>query len=174
MTFLSDLLLATAAIGAAVFCLVLSRRLRALTALDGGMGSAIAVLSAQVDDLTRALKSAQEASRQASEKLESQTRRAEGACRQLELLMASMHDLPSAPVQSPQGAAQFSTSEPADPTHAEPSAHARPLTSWSGASARRPAETFETDTRTTHNATRATDTPARTRVLRRRQPVGGM
>ncbi|MFN3955009.1 MAG: hypothetical protein ACK4LQ_11190 [Pararhodobacter sp.] len=171
MTFLSDLLLATAAIGAAVFCLVLSRRLRALTALDGGMGSAIAVLSAQVDDLTRALKSAQEASRQASEKLESQTRRAEGACRQLELLMASMHDLPSAPAQSQQNMAQRGPGEPAED---EPAAHARPITSWSGASARRPAEVAEGGARAATSAAGATDTPLRTRVLRRRQTTGGM
>ena len=167
MTFLSDLLLATAAIGAAIFCLVLSRRLRALTALDGGMGSAIAVLSAQVDELTRALKAAQETSRQASEKLESQTKRAEGACRQLELLMASMHDLPSSgrDQQSNDEAryeAQFDD-EPSAP--ADPVPHARPLSSWNPTAARRPVESPA--------AMPAASATTRTRVLRRRQPVGG-
>lgn len=145
MNFFSDLLLATGAIGAAVFCLVLSRRLKALASLDSGMGSAIAVLSAQVDDLTRALKAAQETSRNAYEKLESQTRRAEGACRQLELLMASMHDLPESPA----------------PRVAEEAAHVRPLTSWNTAAVRRPAE--------------VADAPLqRARVLRRRQSAGGV
>lgn len=96
MGFLSDLLLAAGAFGAAVFCLVLSRRLKALTALDSGMGAAIAVLSAQVDDLTRALKAAQEAAQGASGRLAAQTERAEAAARRLELLVAALHDLPEA------------------------------------------------------------------------------
>jgi len=127
MEFLSDILLATAAIGAAIFCLVLSRRLRALTALDGGMGSAIAILSAQVDDLARALKSAQATARESAEKLDAQTRRAEAACRQIELLMAALHDLPEAPArpgaQPPQG--------PADTRHAHPPSR------WTGSAAPR-------------------------------------
>jgi hypothetical protein len=96
MGFVSDLLLAAGAFGAAVFCLVLSRRLKALTALDSGMGAAIAVLSAQVDDLTRALKAAQEAAQGTSGRLAAQTERAEAAARRLELLVASLHDLPEA------------------------------------------------------------------------------
>ena len=76
MEYLSDLLLTAAALGAATYCAVLSRRLRALGALEGGMGSAIAVLSAQVDDLARSLKSAQEATGRAGGRLEGQTARA--------------------------------------------------------------------------------------------------
>jgi hypothetical protein len=94
MGFLSDLLLAAGAFGAAIFCLVLSRRLRALTTLDGGMGTAIAVLSGQVDDLTRALHSAQEAAQGISGRLVAQTDRAEAAAQRLELLVAALHDLP--------------------------------------------------------------------------------
>lgn len=94
MGFLSDLLLAAGAFGAAVFCLVLSRRLKALTALDSGMGAAIAVLSAQVDDLTRALKAAQDAAQGTAGRLSAQTERAEAAARRLELLVAALHDLP--------------------------------------------------------------------------------
>lgn len=127
MNFLSDILLASAAIGAAVFCLVLSRRLRALTTLDSGMGKAIAVLSAQVDDLARTLKAAQHTSRTSAEKLDTQTRRAEAACRQLELLMASLHDLPTASAQP-----KHKTPSPPGP------AHARPPSSWNAAAARRP------------------------------------
>lgn len=103
MGFLSDLLLAGAAFGAAVFCLVLSRRLKALTALDSGMGSAIAILSAQVDDLTRALTGAKEAAQGTSGRLAAQTERAEAACRRLELLLATLHDLPErAPPAQPE------------------------------------------------------------------------
>lgn len=94
MGFLSDLLLAAGAFGAAAFCLVLSRRLKALTALDSGMGAAIAVLSAQVDDLNRTLRAAQEAAQGTTGRLAQGTERAEAACRRLELLVASLHDLP--------------------------------------------------------------------------------
>jgi hypothetical protein len=118
MGFLSDLLLAGGAFGAAVFCLVLSRRLRALTTLDGGMGTAISVLSAQVDDLTRALRSAQEAAQGISGRLVAQTDRAEAAARQLELLVAALHDLPGA--ERPAGLAQRDGAPAAPPTSPAP------------------------------------------------------
>ena len=157
MLFLSDLLLATGAIGAAVFCLVLSRRLRALTTLDSGMGRAIATLSAQVDDLSGALKAAQQTSREATGKLDTQTRRAEAACRRLELLMASLHDLPPPP-DTPAGAAGPSAT----------AAHTRPLSSWNAAAARRPPSAAGAATPLdTGTASRAP------RVLRRRPAVAG-
>lgn len=96
MGYLADLLLAGGAFGAAAFCLVLSRRLKALTGLDSGLGAAIAVLSAQVDELNRALAGAQGAARGASDQLVQRTERAEAACRKLELLIAALHDLPEA------------------------------------------------------------------------------
>lgn len=94
MSFLSDLLLAGGAFGAALFCLILSRRLKALTALDSGMGAAVAVLSAQVDDLAKAIRRAQDAAEGSAGRLSAQTVRAEAACRRLELLVAALHDLP--------------------------------------------------------------------------------
>lgn len=120
MEFIADLLIAAGAIGVAAFCFVLSRRLKALGRLDSGIGGAIAILAAQVDDLTRALKSAQATARETAKQLESQTRRADAACRKLELLMASLHDLPGpeptpmrAPRKSPpKSEAQFSAARP--------------------------------------------------------------
>lgn len=95
MEFISNLLLGAAAIGAGFYCFILSRRLRALATLEGGMGSAIAVLSSQVDELSGALKSAQDLATQTSGRLHEQTLRAEAAANKLELLVASMHDLPT-------------------------------------------------------------------------------
>lgn len=100
MGFISDLLLAGGGFGAAIYCYVLSRRLKALTTLDGGLGSAIAVLSGQVDDLTRAMTSAQQVAQGTSGRLIAQTERAEAASQRLELLIASLHGLPE-PDQSP-------------------------------------------------------------------------
>lgn len=94
MDVIADILLGAGAIGAAIYCYVLSRRLQRLTQLETGMGGAIAVLSAQVDDLTRTLRRAEEAAKGSSDALETQTRRAEAAVQRLELLLSSMHDLP--------------------------------------------------------------------------------
>ena len=94
MDLIADILLGAGAIGAAIYCMVLSRRLQKLTQLETGMGGAIAVLSAQVDDLTRTLGRAEAAARGQSETLEAQTRRAEEAVKRLELLLSSLHDLP--------------------------------------------------------------------------------
>ena len=101
MEFLSDLLLAAATIGAAAYCVVLSRRLKALGSLEGGMGSAIALLSTQVDDLSRSLNAAREASGKTGARLDAQAARAEAVARKLELLVASMHDLPDGPPRDP-------------------------------------------------------------------------
>lgn len=100
MAFLSDMFLVAAALGATFYCFVLSRRLNKFTDLEKGVGGAIAALSAQVDDMTRTLKSAQGAASASATSLGALTGRAEDAARRLELLVASMHDLPPAPRSS--------------------------------------------------------------------------
>lgn len=97
MTLIADILMAAGSFGAAIYCYVLSGRLKKFTTLESGMGSAIAVLSAQVDDMTRALEQARTAASGSAEGLQSLTARAELASGRLELLMASMHDLPEPP-----------------------------------------------------------------------------
>ena len=97
MELIADVLLFAATVGAAVYCYVLASRLRRFTTLESGMGGAIAVLSAQVDDMTRALEKAQGVASASEERLQELTQRADGLARQLELLVASLHDLPEAP-----------------------------------------------------------------------------
>ncbi|HBT01357.1 MAG TPA: hypothetical protein DEB47_16175, partial [Citreicella sp.] len=58
MDLIADILLAAGALGAGFYCFVLSRRLTRFTDLEQGVGGAVAVLSAQVDDLTRTLAAA--------------------------------------------------------------------------------------------------------------------
>lgn len=99
MDIIADILLVAGAFGAAVYCMVLSRRLQKLTQLESGMGGAIALLSAQVDDLTRMLSRAEESARQSSADLEGQTQRAEDAVRRIELLLSTLHDLPDRDVE---------------------------------------------------------------------------
>lgn len=94
MNLISDILLAAGAFGAAIYCYVLSGRLRKLSTLESGMGGAIAVLSAQVDDMTRALDKARSAATGSAASLEGLTARGEAVAARIELLLASMHDLP--------------------------------------------------------------------------------
>lgn len=101
MTFFADILLAAGALGVGVYCFVLSRRLRRLAQLEGGVGGAIAVLSAQVDDMTRLLQAARKAAEDSAAALDAQTRRADSAARRLELMMAALHDLPEPEAPAP-------------------------------------------------------------------------
>ncbi len=94
MNLIADILLVAGSFGAAVYCYVLSGRLKKFTTLESGMGGAIAVLSAQVDDMTRALDKARTAAHGSADGLQALTLRAEGVAGRLELIMAAMHDLP--------------------------------------------------------------------------------
>lgn len=93
----ADILLGLGALGAAAYCVVLARRLKRFNNLENGVGGAVAVLSAQVDDMTRTLDKARKAAEHSSTTLTALTDRAEDAARKLELMMASLHDLPDAP-----------------------------------------------------------------------------
>lgn len=91
-----DIFIAGAAIIAAAYCLLLSRRLRMLTRLDGDIGTAIAVMSQQVDALTKALEQAAQSSTRAEASLGLTIARAETATRNLELLLAANRAAPAA------------------------------------------------------------------------------
>lgn len=95
MTLIADFLLAAGAFATALYCFVLAKRLKQFTTLETGMGGAIAVLSVQVDDMTRALDKARASASTSTSSLDEQVRRAEAAAAKLELMLASLHDLPS-------------------------------------------------------------------------------
>lgn len=94
MEMIADILLIAAALAATIYCVVLSYRLRRFTDLEKGVGGAIAILSVQVDDMTKTLESARIAAAESVESLGTLTGRAETAAKKLELLVAAMHDLP--------------------------------------------------------------------------------
>lgn len=96
MELIADFLMIAGALGAAIYCYVLASRLKKFATLETGMGGAIAVLSVQVDDMTRALEKAGKAATASADGLQALTLRAETAARKLELLIASLHDLPDA------------------------------------------------------------------------------
>ncbi len=103
MELIADSLLLAATVGAAIYCYVLAARLRRFTTLESGMGGAIAVLSAQVDDMTKALQKAQGVASGSEQRLSELTVRADLLARRLELMVASLHDLPD-PERSPASA----------------------------------------------------------------------
>ena len=103
MDLIADILLVAGALGAGLYCHVLARRLSRFNDLESGVGGAVAVLSAQVDDLARTLRDAQNAAGNETRSLETLTDRAEAVAKRLELLMASMHDLPEPPKPTENG-----------------------------------------------------------------------
>jgi hypothetical protein len=92
--FVADILLIAGAFGAGFFCYILARRLNRFNDLEKGVGGAVALLSAQVDELTRTLVAARETSDGSNAALGDLTGRAEVVAQRLELMMASMHDIP--------------------------------------------------------------------------------
>jgi hypothetical protein len=94
MELIADFLLVFGALGAAFYCFILGRKLNRFNSLEKGVGGAVAVLSAQVDDLERTLDVAQKIALKSSSSLMDLTGRAEEISRQLELQMASLHDVP--------------------------------------------------------------------------------
>ena len=97
MELIADILLIAGALGAGLYCAVLSRRLNRFTDVEKGVGGAISVLSRQVSDMTKALETAQAETASSASSLSTLTGRAEGVAQRLELLVASMHDLPEIP-----------------------------------------------------------------------------
>lgn len=95
MEIIIDSAIGAGALMAAAYCMLLSRRLRAFTRLDGDVGRAIALLSTQVDQLTRALSSAESGAANRESALATQIAAAEQAARRLELLMAADRPQPS-------------------------------------------------------------------------------
>jgi len=96
LNILSDILLGFGAIAAAIYCFVLSRKLSKLKGLDQDLGSAIAILSRQVDEMTRVLSSAQATANDSASVLADKTEMATSVAERLELMIAALQDFPDA------------------------------------------------------------------------------
>lgn len=116
MELVADILLVAGALGAGFYCFILARRLNRFNDLEKGVGGAVAVLSAQVDDLNRSLAAAKGASDGSNSALSDLTERAEAVAGRLELMMASLHDIPdAAAVPTPEESAAKIKPEPQKP-----------------------------------------------------------
>jgi flagellar motility protein MotE (MotC chaperone) len=89
MELIADGVLILAALAAMAYCMVLSRRLRRLTELDGRLGAAITALSREVDHLSGALTEVKTATTDSATDLGVQCRAAHIAARRLETLVKS-------------------------------------------------------------------------------------
>lgn len=118
MTLIADILMIAGALGAAFYCIVLSRRLSRFSNLETGMGGAIAALSSQVTDMNVSLEKARKAAGDSSATLDEITGKAEAAAKRLELLLASMQErdaeTPPAKAEADEGPVFVRTSRAAD------------------------------------------------------------
>lgn len=91
---IADTLLVLGCLIAALYCGLLSRKIKRLNQFDTGLGNAIAVLSAQVDDLQKALAQTQATAEASGAELQDLLREANDVATRLDLLLAGADDLP--------------------------------------------------------------------------------
>lgn len=113
----ADLILMAASLGAAVYCMLLSRRLSRLGRFDKGIGGAIAVLSAQVDEMKAALQDAKAGSDGAERQLGDLVRQAREISEELEMMIAACHDVVET-AGAPQPGRDTAIADADDPTPA--------------------------------------------------------
>ncbi len=124
MELIADILMVAGALGAGFYCFVLARRLNRFNNLEKGVGGAVAVLSAQVDDLNRTLSAARDAADNSNASLAELTARAETVAARLELMMASLHDIPE--TDAPRAAPEPAPTAESAPAEAPPEQPAAP------------------------------------------------
>ncbi len=108
----ADIMLISATLGAGIFCLILSRRLTRLSRIDNGLGGAIAVLSAQVDDMSKALAETKSGSEGSATRLEELNTEARTLLEELELMISACHDVGEAPPAASDTANADTNAEP--------------------------------------------------------------
>ena len=140
MTVIADILLISGAIGAGFYCYILARRLARFTDLEKGVGGAVAILSSQVDELSKTLEAARTTAGHSTDSLEVLTDRAEGVAKRLELMVASMHDLPEPQTQrsattqtAPNDPPEVPQTELVSPQEPEPQMPSMPMFRHQGA-----------------------------------------
>ncbi len=112
MELVSDILLGAAAISAAVYCLVLGKRLKKFTNLEQGVGGAVALMNTQVQDLKYALDKAHTVAAESVSKLNETNERAESVSKRLEIQLAALNDVQIDSINDKEGGARFPDSEP--------------------------------------------------------------
>lgn len=92
MELLADALLLLGALAAALYCWVLSKRVKGLNSMDSGLGTAIASLSTQVNEMQSTLKAARSETGSSAAELSELVERAEKATENLKLMLATVQE----------------------------------------------------------------------------------
>lgn len=93
LSLFSDILLLAGTIGLAVYCRVLTGRLKAFNDIDSGLGGTIAELSRQVDEVRIALEAAMRTGESRGAEIDAACERADDRIGQLEMLVAAAEDV---------------------------------------------------------------------------------
>ena len=129
MNLIADGLLFAGAITAAVYCWVLSNRVKKLSDLDSGLGSAIATLSIEVKEMQSALKNAQSITGTSVSELEQLVERSKSACDTLRLMLATVQESKAEkPTKQPTNVESFSAKKARKSRDTEKSADDQPKT----------------------------------------------
>ena len=106
MEMIADGLLIAGALAAALYCWILSVRVKGLKDLDQGLGAAIASLSTQVNDMRATLKTTQASAGASADALKQSTEAADAAAARLEKLLGAYSTLntPAAATRVPEPA----------------------------------------------------------------------
>lgn len=92
--FAIDIILGISTAFAGTYCIIISKKLSRFKNLENGMGNAIAVFSAQVDDLKTTLERANFSAQNSTAVLQSLLDRAQISEKNLEMMMAALQDIP--------------------------------------------------------------------------------
>ena len=98
MALIADIFLIAGALGAAFYCLILSRKLNQFRNLETGVGGAISNLSREVSEMTRALERANSEAQASTSSLDESAKRAEQASNELRKLLERVAEI--SPVSS--------------------------------------------------------------------------
>ena len=119
INLIADILLASGALGVGIYCFVLGRRLKKFNDLESGVGGAVATMSLQVHDMTKTMEKTQKLGAKSEESLLQLTNRAEDLAQRLELLIASLHDVPNSTEERENGIKEKRTQTPNDLSQGE-------------------------------------------------------
>ena len=127
MDLIADGLLFAGAITAAVYCWVLSNRVKKLSDLDSGLGSAIAALSVEVKEMQSALKNAQSITGTSVSELEQLIERSKSASDTLRLMLATVQESKTEKsTKKPTNVENFSAKKPKKPQDKESTSDTSP------------------------------------------------
>ncbi len=114
MDLIADVLLLAGAFTAALYCWVLSKRVKGLNDLDTGLGSAVASLSSQVNGMQTALKATQAVTGSSIAEMEELAERAEKAAERLNLMLATVQEEKEEPSRKSSRVRKFPSPSKAD------------------------------------------------------------